>query len=76
MANKSIDTFYSVLIICDDTGIIFDGETKLSMGKQQKQGGESALNSKLAEKHFPGGSSSCLGGAAFQRGRYCACPRK
>ena len=29
-------------IVYDGTCIIFDGETKISMGKQQKQGGESA----------------------------------
>ena len=39
-------------IICDGTGIIFDGETKISTGKQQKQDGESALNSNLTGKHI------------------------
>ena len=32
--------------------MIFDGEAKISTGKQQKQGGESALNSNLAGKHI------------------------
>ena len=58
-------------ITCDGPCMIFDGETKISTGKQQKQGGESAINSKLGgETHFPGGSSSYLGGAEFQRGSY------
>ena len=38
--------------ICDGTCIIFDGETKISAGKQKKQGGESALNSNLAGRHI------------------------
>ena len=32
--------------------MIFDGETKISTGKLQKQGGESALNPNLAGKHI------------------------
>ena len=31
---------------------MFDGETKISTGKQQKQGGETALNSNLTWKYI------------------------
>ena len=34
--------------------IIFDGETKVLTGKEQKQGGESALNSNLVGQRFSG----------------------
>ena len=54
--------------------IIFDGETKISTGKLQKLGGESALNSNLVGKHIllagHPRSSFYLGGAAFQWGHY------
>ena len=48
--------------VCNGTCITFDGETKnptAATGKQQKQGGdwENALNSNLAGKGVPGGSS-------------------
>ena len=53
-------------IICDGTCIIFDGETNISTGKQQKQGGESALNSNLAGKHtFLVGHTFTLAGQRF-----------
>ena len=53
-------------IICDGSCIIFDGETKISTGKQQKQGGESALNSNLAGKHiFLAGHPFSLAGQHF-----------
>ena len=46
--------------------IIFDGETKISTGKQQKQGGESASNSNLAGKHiFLAGHPFTLAGQRF-----------
>ena len=57
------------MIICNGTYIIFDGESKVSTGKQQKQGG-GVLG---GETHFPGGSSFSLGGAAFQRDRAGEC---
>ena len=45
---------------------MFDEETKISMGKQQKQGGESALNSNLAGKHiFLVGLPFTLAGQCF-----------
>ena len=53
-------------IICDGTCIIFDGETKISTGKQQKQGEESVLTSNLAGKHiFLAGHSFTLAGKRF-----------
>ena len=39
-------------VIGDETYIIFDGETKISTGKQQRQGGENALNSNSTGKHI------------------------
>ena len=46
--------------------MIFDGETKFSTGRQQKQGGESALNSNLAGKHtFLAGHTFTLAGHRF-----------
>ena len=45
---------------------IFDGEGKFSTGKQQKQGGESGLNSNLAGKHiFLAGHPFTLAGQRF-----------
>ena len=46
--------------------MIFDGETKILTGKQQKQGGESASNSNLAGKHiFLAGHPFTLAGQCF-----------
>ena len=53
-------------ITCDGPCMIFGGETKISTGKQQKQGGESAINSKLAGKHiFLAGHPFTLAGQSF-----------
>ena len=62
---KVYEIFWSEVPL-DGTCIIFDEETNVSTGKQQKQGRESALKLKLdGEIHFPGGSSFHLGGAVF-----------
>ena len=46
--------------------MIFDGETKILTGKQQKQGGESAINSNMAGKHiFLAGHPFTLAGQSF-----------
>ena len=51
---------------CDGTCIIFDWETKIPTGMQQKQGGESALSSNLAGKHiFLAGHPFTLAGWRF-----------
>ena len=53
-------------IIGNGTCIIFDGERKITTGKQQKQGRESALNSNLAGKHiFLAGRPFTLAGQRF-----------
>ena len=55
-------------ITCDGTCLISDGETKISTGKQQKQGGESAINSNMAGKHiFLAGHLFTLAGQSFSR---------
>ena len=48
----------------------FDGEAKISTGKQQKQGGKCLNSNSSGEKIFLGGSPFNLGGAVLQRGRY------
>ena len=40
------------VVIGDESCIIFDGETKISTGKQMRQGGEKVLHSDLTEKHI------------------------
>ena len=61
---KNIMTFSAFM--ADGTCIIFDGETKITMGKQQKQGRESALNTNLAGKHiFLAGRPFTLAGQRF-----------
>ena len=52
MTGKGIFAF-----VCDVTCVIFDGETKISAGKEQKQGRELELS---RETNFLGGDPSTL----------------